>query len=102
MAKNRDRESLIKLIVNTIVHEIVAEHTNRPESRNFLNSEIIEYGNRALDFAKTHGWNNEDRTYIEEESMKRIKEKLSLKYSDVKYSEQEVVKKLIKFLKEIL
>ena len=33
-------DKLIRLIVNTIVHEIVVMHTNRPESEHFLESEV--------------------------------------------------------------
>ena len=36
MGKNRDRESLIRLLANTTVHEIIFRNTNRPESTEFL------------------------------------------------------------------
>jgi len=32
MGKNRDRKSLIRLMANTIVHEIIVKHTNNPET----------------------------------------------------------------------
>ncbi len=81
---------------------LIAELTYRPESKHFLSSEVIEYGNRAGEIAKTHGWNVEDRKYIQDESIKKIKDKLSVKYSDIKYSEQEAMKKLVKFMDEII
>lgn len=43
MGKNRDIRSLIDLITNTVVHEIVKRHTSRPESEHFLSSEIVQY-----------------------------------------------------------
>lgn len=102
MGKNRDRESLIKLIVNTIIHKIVKEHTNRPESVHFLNSEFIEYGNQSEKAAKKPNWNMGDKKYIEEDALKKIKERLSIKYPYVKYEEQEVIKELKEMIKELL
>ena len=39
MGKNRDIKSVVVLLVNTVVHEIVAMHTNKPESKQFLKKE---------------------------------------------------------------
>lgn len=101
MGKNRIRESLIREIANIIVHEIVVEHTNKPESVHFLESEIIEYRSQAEKTSKEHNWNVEDKEYIEEKALKIIKEKLAVKYSDVRYSEQEVIKKLKEMIKQV-
>ena len=46
MGKDRDIKTLIRLLANTVVHQIVAEHTNKPESKHFLSSEVIEYNNQ--------------------------------------------------------
>ncbi len=89
MGKNSDRESLIRLMANTIVHKIVAEHTNRPESKNFLESEIIEYGGQTRRMALEHHWTDSDKSYIKEKTLKKTKEKISLKYPDVPFSEKE-------------
>ena len=35
MGKNRDRESLIRIMANTIVHEIVVKHTNKVKQEVF-------------------------------------------------------------------
>ena len=70
MGKNRDRESLIRLMVNTIVHELVLKNTNRPESKHFLNSEVIEYRSQTEKMAKEHNWNNEDKVHIREKALK--------------------------------
>lgn len=102
MGKNKDRESLIRLLANTIVHEIVAEHTNRPESKHFLHSEFIEYRSQTEKTAQEYNWNNEDKNYIEKEALKMIKEKLSLKYSDISYKGHEALAKLKKLIDEIL
>ena len=102
MGKNRDLESLIRLIVNTISHQIIAEHTNKPESVDFLNSEIIEYRIQTEKAMKKHNWNNEDKEYAEKKALEKIKEKLAIKYSDINYSEQEIIIKLKNVMKEIM
>lgn len=102
MGKDRVKESLIREIANLVVHEIVAKHTNRPESSHFLNSEVIEYRNRAEKTAEEYNWNEEDRNNIEKKALQMIKEKLAAKYSDVKYSEQEIIKKLNDMIKNMI
>ena len=90
MGKNRDRESLIRLIVNTIVHKIVLKNTNKPESKHFLSAEIIEYKGQTEKMAEQHHWNENDKGYIREKTLKKIKEKMENKYSDVDFIIKEV------------
>ena len=99
MGKNRDRESLIRIMANTIVHEIVVKHTNKPESENFLNSEIIEYRSQAENSAEKHNWNNKDREYIRKKVLKKIKEKMEKKYGDVSFLMKEAEELLRKEMK---
>jgi hypothetical protein len=89
MGKNRDIESLVNLLVNTIVHEIVITHTHRLESKNFLGSEIIEYRSQTEKIAKQRNWNDKDKENIKEKALKKIKEKLEFKYPDIVFSEKE-------------
>jgi len=98
MGKNSDRESLIRIITNTVVHEIVAKHTNKPESKNFLNSEIIEYRGQAENAAEKHKWNNKDIEYIRKKVLKKIKEKMEKKYADVFFSMKEAEELLMEEL----
>lgn len=102
MGKNRDIESLIRFIVNTIAHEIVAKHTNRPESRHFLGAEIIEYRGRADKMALEYNWNVKEKEYIREKALIKIKEKLALKYPDVSYSVKEVENLIDEEIKNLL
>lgn len=102
MGKNSDLDSLIRLIVNTITHQIVVEHTHKPESKHFLNSEIIEYRSQTEKAAKKHTWNNSDKEYAEKNALEKIKEKLAVKYSDVDHSEEEIIRKLKKVIKEVM
>jgi len=98
MGKNRIRESLIREITNIIVHEIILKHTNRPESVHFLESEIIEYRSMAEKTSEKYNWNAEEKKDIERKALEMIKKKLVVKYSDVKYSEKEVIGELGKMM----
>jgi len=89
MGKNRDIESLVRLMANTVVHKIIIKHTNRPESRHFLGSEIAEYRGQTEKIAEQRNWNEEDKKQIKEKALKKIKEKMSFKYPDVSFSEKE-------------
>lgn len=102
MGKNRTRESLIREVADIIVHEIVIEHTNKPESMHFLESETIEYRHKAKKTSETYNWNTDDKEQVEKKALKLIKEKLAAKYSDVEYSEQEAVSKLSEIIKDIM
>jgi hypothetical protein len=94
MGKNRDIESLIRLIVNTVVHKIVIKHTNRPESKHFLASEIAEYRGQTENIVEQYNWNDKDKEYIKEKVLKKVGERLAFKYSDIKSLPHEV-KKLV-------
>jgi len=89
MGKNRDIESLIRLLVNTVVHKIVIKNTNRSESKHFLGSEIIEYRNQTEKTAEQRNWNDKDKKDIKEGALKKIKEKLEFKYPDISFSKRE-------------
>ena len=102
MGKNRVRESLIRKIVNVVVHKIIVEHTNKPESAHFLESEIIEYRSITEKTSEEYSWDNEAKEYIKKKALNMIKEKLNTKYPDIEYSKQEAIEKLKEMLKEML
>ena len=102
MGKNRDTESLARLMVNTIVHEIVVKHTNKPESKHFLGSEIVEYRSQTEKMIRQHNWNDKDKNHIRKKALEKIKEKLSSKYPDVSYSAKEAEILLDKEMKDLL
>ncbi len=101
MGKNRDRESLIRVIVNTVVHRIVLKNTNRPESKKSLNAEVIEYRGLTEKSVSSHSWNKDDIKYIKTKSLKKIKEKLDSKYSDISYNKKDPEEILQKEINEI-
>ena|SRR3989344_3649759 len=102
MGKNRDIESLVRLMVNTIVHEIVVKHTNKPDSKHFLSSEIAEYRSQTEKMAEQHNWNDKDKEHIREKSLKKIKEKLNSKYSDVPFFAKEAKKLVDEEIEDLL
>ena len=75
--------------------------TNKSESKHFLTSEIIEYGNQTKKTAQQHTWNNEDKEYIKSKSLKKIEEKLISKYSDISFSVEGVESLLNEQLKDL-
>ncbi len=89
MGKNRDIEFLVRLLVNTVVHEIVIKHTHKSESKHFLDSEIIEYRGQTEKVAEQRNWNDKDKENIKEKALKKIREKLEFKYPDISFSEKE-------------
>lgn len=101
MGKDRDRESLIRLLVNVIVHKIVLKNTNKPESEHFLSSEIIEYRGQTEKVAEQHCWSESDKDYIREKILKKIKEKMENKYSDVNFSMKDVEMLVDSEMKEV-
>ena len=102
MGKNRTRESLIREIVNIIVHEILVKHTNKPESAHFLSSEIIEYRIQTEKTSEEYNWNSDDKEYVENKALKMIKKKLDSKYPDVNYLEKDTITKLKSLIKEMM
>jgi hypothetical protein len=102
MGKNSDRESLIREITNLVVHEIVTRYTNKPESRHYVDSEIINYRGNAEKKSKTHNWNDFDKESVKEKALKDINKKLAVKYSDIIYPEEEALTKLNKVIEEIM
>lgn len=101
MGKNRIRESLTKQITNTVVHKIVLANTGKSESKPHLESEIIEYHGQSEKFYGKCNWNEADIDYIKTKSLKKIKEKLKVKYSDVEYKEKDVERSLDEEIEEL-
>lgn len=102
MGKNRTRESLVRKIVNIIVHEIIAKQTNKPESTHFLSSEIIEYRIQTEKTSEEYNWNSDDKEYVENKAVKMIKSRLASKYPDVNYLEKDAIAKLKSLIKEMM
>ena len=90
MGKNRTIKSLGKVIGNIVVHKITLKYGNKPESRGHTSSEIIAYGDNALEIAQEFNWNDLDRALIKQEVLSEFNKKMQTKYSDIKFPTNEV------------
>jgi hypothetical protein len=102
MGKNRVIDTLTSIIGNVIAHKIVAKHTNKPESVNFLNSEVLTYRDSAIEKALEYHWNADDLKIIEEKSLEKARKILKNKYLNVLFKEEELKEISEETLKEIL
>ncbi|MCX6751010.1 MAG: hypothetical protein NTZ83_06115, partial [Candidatus Pacearchaeota archaeon] len=68
MGKNSAIESLSNIISNTIVHKILIGETSKPESRNYLEAEEIEYRSQSIKKSRLYHWNAEDIKLIKGET----------------------------------
>ena len=92
MGKNSDIESISNSISKTILHKIVIENTNKPESINKMTNEEVEYREQSLKKIDKRKLNNKDKKVLREKVIRKINNQLKLKYSDVKVSEDVIVK----------
>jgi hypothetical protein len=101
MGKNKVIKSLGRCIGNVVMHKLLVFHTNKPESKSYLNFEVIEYGVDAFEKAQEFNWNEKDKEEILETARGRVK-KLSLTYPDVLYSVEEMENILRETIEEML
>lgn len=102
MGKNSAIEELGGIIGNTVVHKILGEKTNKPESTSFLGAEEVEYRSQARRKGKAHNWNTTDLQQIKEKALKKIKNKFNVRYTDISFSEKEAEKLVDEELKTLL
>lgn len=100
MGKNDTIKSLAKVIGNIAMHKLLLEHTNKPESKNYLRHEIIEYSEDAFEKSLEFNWNNNDKIRIREKSLERIKN-LSRYYPDISFNDDEAEKAVEEVMSEL-
>jgi len=88
MGKNRIIKSMGKVIGNIVVHKILVNHTNRPESLHYLQSEVNTYRDNIFGIVQEYNWNESDKHKIKEESLREFKNRIE-KYQDIKYTQKE-------------
>jgi hypothetical protein len=101
MGKNRIIQIIGKLIAGMAAHKILSKYTNKKESINHMESEIINYRGELIDFISEYNWNENDKNRIKEEAKKRIK--LELKkhhFKGFSFPQSEVDKFLNQSIKE--
>ena len=89
MGKNSAVKTLGKRIGNIVLHNLLVKYTNRPESRNYLQSEVLEYSNAAIKDAKEYNWNEKDKEELNLAAVEFIKQKKDKRYPDVNFSIKE-------------
>jgi hypothetical protein len=88
MGKNKTIKSIGKIIGNIVVHKILVNKTNRPESLHHLQSEVSTYRDNVFGIAQEYNWNDSDKQEIFNESIRTFKNRIQ-KYSDIKYTIKE-------------
>lgn len=94
MGKNRDVKNIGNIVGTAILHEILAEHTNRPESVNHLMKESVEYRGQSIKKINKVNLNDEDKKQINKIVINKIKNRLKNKYPDVQVSQEEIFQKV--------
>lgn len=102
MGKTNVIKSLSKVIANISLHKLIVVHTNKPESKHFLESEIIEYRSVAQLKSQEFNWNNVDRERISEMSLKILKNMKEKKYPDIEFSDKEAEKVIFQTVDDLL
>ena len=91
MGKNRVIKSLGRCVGNVALHKILVEHTNKPESKNHLESEVVEYGADAFEKAQMFNWNENDKEKVREFAIRRT-HNLIENYPDVSFDDEAIEK----------
>ena len=86
MGKNSDIESISNSIAITILHKIVIEHTNKPESIHKMTYEEIEYRGQSMKKIDKRKLNSEDKKILREKVIKKINNQIRTKYVDINVS----------------
>lgn len=102
MGKNNTIKSLSKVIANISLHKLIVIHTNKPESKSFLEFEIIEYKSLAQIKAQKFNWNESDKKIIYDTSLKILKNMKENKYPDISFSDKEAEKIVFETIKDLL
>lgn len=94
MGKNRNINSATSSISNTVLHEIVYNYTNRPNSRGHLFKESVEYRGQSNKKILKISFTESDLIKIKQKCLEKIKNDLSKKYPDIKVPDSKIREKL--------
>ena len=102
MGKNNAVKSLSKVIANISLHKLILMHTNKPESKHFLESEIAEYRSVAQLRSQEFNWNDSDKRMICKISLKILRNTKEKKYPDLEFSDKESEKTVSETVNDLL
>jgi len=94
MGKNSDIESISNSLSKTILHELVIEYGNRPESIPRLKKEAVEYGGQSIKKISKINLNDRDKKVIRDKVIRKIENDLKRKYNDIKVPKEAISKKV--------
>jgi len=94
MGKNRDIEIISNIITQAVIHKIVPDYSNKPESRDFMEKEEENYRNLSFKEMKRRNWNDEDKKKIKEEVIRKVQNKISIKYPDIIIQEEKLLERI--------
>lgn len=101
MGKDGSIKSLSKVIANVALHRLLLKYANKPESREHLEAEVIEYRDVARDKSNEFNWNSQDKNSIKKESSIELRKRIQ-NYPDINFLEDELDFFLKEILKEII
>ncbi len=101
MGKNKTIKSIGKIIGNIVVHKLLVNKTNRPESLHHLQSEVNTYRDNVFEIAQEYNWNDSDKQKIFNESIRAFKSRIQ-KYSNVRYLMKEAKALIRETIKEVI
>ncbi len=102
MGKTRIIKSLGRVIGNIVIHKILVEHTNKPESIPKLKNEVGTYRENALSIATEFNWNQAEKDRIATEVLKNFTRDMKEYYPDVSYPSSQINNLIDETIKEMI
>ena len=94
-------KSLSNTISNSVLHKLLIEKTNKPESKDFLEAEFDEYRNISKKkFLKYH-WNQEDINKTKSQSFSQLLIKINQR-PDIQISRERAKEEIGKLIDELI
>lgn len=102
MGKNDDIEIVSNIITQAVIHKIVPDYSNKPESKDFMEKEEENYRNLSFKELKRRNWNSQDKQKIKDKIIKKVQNKISMKYSDIIIGKEELLERINRELLEYI
>ena len=94
MGKNKDIESAANILIQVVVHNIIPDFTNKPESVPHMKQEEIAYRAQSFKKLSAQNWNESDKQIIKSLVTSGVQKKLNNKYPDVKIPQDVVLSRI--------
>jgi hypothetical protein len=94
MGKNKDIEIASNILAQAIIHKIVPDYTNKPESIEHMKKEQIEYKTQSFKTLAERNWNEDGKKKIRENVIEKVQNILRLKYPDIIIDKEELLERI--------